>query len=77
MVVLKKSGRDNYGDLNSYQPITLLDTVAKLFSACIKTKPSYLAEKHNILPKYQFSGRPGQSTTDPLHKLVAFVKDAL
>ena len=75
-VVLKKPGRYNYGDPNSYQLIALLDTVAKVLSACIKTKLTYLAEKHNILPKYQFGRWPGRSTTDSLHKLTAFIKDA-
>lgn len=75
-VVLKKPGRDDYGDSNSYRPIALLDTVAKVLSACIKMKLTYLAEKHSILPKHQFSRWPGRSTTNSLHKLTAFIKDA-
>lgn len=75
-VVLKKPGRDNYGDPNSYRPIALLDTIAKVLSACVKNKLAYLIEKHDILPKHQFGGRPGRSTTDSLHKLTTFVKGA-
>lgn len=75
-VVLRKPERDDYSDPNSYQLIALLDTIAKVLSSCVKNKLTYLAKKHNILPKNQFGRRPGQSTMDSLHKLTAFIKNA-
>lgn len=75
-VVVKKPGKDDYSNPNSYRPIALLDTVAKVLSSCIKTKLAYWVEKKNLLPKYQFGGRPGRSTTDSLHTLITFIKDA-
>ncbi|KAG5733033.1 putative 115 kDa protein in type-1 retrotransposable element [Termitomyces sp. T112] len=74
--VLQKPNRDDYSNPNSYRPIALLDTVAKVLSSCVKTKLAFFAEKTNILPRYQFGGRPGRSTTDSLHVLTSFVKDA-
>ena len=75
-VVLRKPGKDDYGNPNAYRPIALLDTVAKVLSSCVKTKLAYHVEKANLLPKYQFGGRPGRSTTDLLHILTGFIKNA-
>ena len=76
MMVLKKPGQNDHEDPNSYGPIALLDTVAKVLSACMKMKLTYCTEKHNILSKYQFGGRPECLTTDSLYKLTMFMKDA-
>ena len=42
----------------------------------MKEKLAYHIEKVNLLPKYQFGGRPGHLTTDLLHVLTLFIKDA-
>ncbi|KNZ79714.1 hypothetical protein J132_08840 [Termitomyces sp. J132] len=73
--VIKKLARDDYIDSNLYQPIALLDTIAKVLASCMKTKLTFLAEKHNILPKHRFGGCPGHSTTDSLYKPTIFVKN--
>ena len=59
-----------------YQPIGLLDTLGKLFSALVAADLSYLAEKHNLLPPNQFGGRPGRCTTDAMHLIAQKIKDA-
>ena len=59
----------------SYQPIGLLNTLRKLFSALVAADLSYLAEKHNLLPPNQFSGRPGRCTTDAMHLIAQKIKD--
>lgn len=76
MVVVQKPERDDYSDPNSYWPIALLDTIAKVLSLCVKSKLAYWVEKRGMLLKYQFGGRPGRSTMDSLHMLVSFIKDA-
>ena len=63
-VVIRKPGHDDYSNPNSYQPIALLDTVAKVLSSCMKTKLAHHMEKVDTLLKLQFSGRLGRSTTD-------------
>lgn len=58
-VVLRKPGKDDYSDTNLYRPIALLNTVTKVLSSCMKEKLVYHVERANLLPKYQFGGRPG------------------
>ncbi|KAF5384810.1 hypothetical protein D9615_000965 [Tricholomella constricta] len=74
--VLRKTGKDDYSTPNAYRPIALLDTIAKVLSSCVKNRLTYYAEKTNMLPKMQFGGRPGRATTDSLHLLMTFIKDA-
>jgi hypothetical protein len=37
---------------------------------------SYICEKHELLPKNQFGGRPGTTTSEALHMVEQFTKDA-
>lgn len=75
-VVLRKPEKDDYSNLNAYRLIALLDMIAMVLSSCVKTKLAYHVEKANLLPRYQFSGRPGRSTMNSLHVLTNFIKDA-
>ena len=68
-VVIRKLGKPDYLLPKAYRPIALLNTTAKLLSALIADRISYILEKHNLLPSTHFGGRPGRSTTDSLHLL--------
>ena len=37
---------------------------------------SYIVKKHELLPQLHFGARPNRNTTDALHTVVKFVKDA-
>ena len=37
---------------------------------------SYICEKYKLLPKNQFSGHPGTTTSEVLHMAEQFIKDA-
>jgi len=37
---------------------------------------SYICEKHKLLPKNRFGGRPGTTTSEALHMLEQFTKNA-
>ena len=37
---------------------------------------SYICEKHELLPKNQFSGRPGTTTSEALHMVEQFTRNA-
>jgi len=74
--VLRKQGRSDYTTPNAYRPIALLDVFAKLLSAIVKEILEYHTERLQLLPKNQFGGRPGCTTTDSLHMLVDFTKRA-
>ena len=52
-----------------------MESLAKPLSGCIVEILSYQVEKHNILPKTNFGGCPGRSTTDVLHLTVKFIFD--
>lgn len=74
--VLRKPGRPDYSSPNAYRPIALLDTMAKLLSACVKEILEYQVAKHHMLPANQFGGQPGCTTTDSIHLLTDFIKRA-
>ena len=74
--VLRKGGRTDYTVPGSYRPIALLDTIAKVMASIVKDKIQYHTEKLQLLPQMQFGGRPGCTTTDSLHTLTSFIKDA-
>ena len=75
-VILRKPGKPDYTVLKAYRPIALLNTTAKILSALVAERTSYLLEAHNLLPNTHFGGRPGRSTTDSLHLLETTVRHA-
>jgi ribonuclease HI/exonuclease III len=75
-VVLRKPGKPNYETPKAYRPIALLSTLAKVLTAIVAEDISRLAEKHQLLPKTHFGGRPGRTTTDAIHYLVHRIKEA-
>ena len=76
MVILCKPGKPDYSAPKAYRPLALLNTTAKLLSAIVTDRTSYLLEAHGLLPRTHFSGRPGHSTTDSLHLLETMIKHA-
>ena len=57
-------------------PIALLNTIAKVLSACVSEDLMQMAEMHDLLPANHFSCHPGRTTTDSLHYVTKFIKDA-
>jgi len=45
-------------------------------ASVIKDKIQYHTERLQLLPQMQFGGHPGCTTTDSLHTLTSFIKDA-
>ncbi len=75
-VVLRKPNKPDYTTPKAYRPIALLDSMSKIMLSCIARMLTIESERHNLLEKYQFGARPGCTTTDALHMLTSFVKDA-
>jgi len=75
-IVLPKPGRASYEIPGSYRPIALIETLAKIQSTIITEDLSYECEAFGLLPNYQFGGRPGRSTTDALHYVEQFTRNA-
>ena len=72
--VLRKPGKPCYDMPKAYQPITLLNTIAKLLTSVIAEELSILVETHQLLPVTHFGGRPSCMMTDSLHLLMDTVK---
>ena len=75
-VVLQKPGKTTYDVPKAYRPVGLLDTLGKLFSALVAEDLTHLCDAHHLLPRHQFGGRPGRTTTDAIHLVVDRVKQA-
>lgn len=61
-VALRKPGRGDYGQLKSYRPLALLNTLGKVMESIIAKRISYAVEEHGLLPKQHMGGRKGVST---------------
>ena len=75
-IVLRKPNKPNYEIPKAYRPIALLSTTAKVLTSIIAEKISTLIERHQLLPKTHFGGRPGRSTSDAIQYLVHKIKTA-
>ncbi|QRV81841.1 RNA-directed DNA polymerase from mobile element jockey [Ceratobasidium sp. AG-Ba] len=75
-VVLRKPGKPDYSKPNAYRPIALLNVISKLLSACVAEELNRIAEKWNLLPEHHFGGRQGRTTSDSMHTLTSFIKNA-
>jgi hypothetical protein len=69
-VVLRKPGKPSYEVPKAHRPIALISTMAKVLTAIIAENLSTVVERHQLLPKTHFGGRPGRSTADAVHYLV-------
>lgn len=75
-VVLRKPEKPDYSVPKAYRPIALLNVISKLLSACVAENLNRLAERWDLLPDNHFGGRRGRTTTDSMHTLTSFIKDA-
>lgn len=66
IIPLRKPGKADYTDPESYRPTSLLSTLSKVMEAIIADRISYLVEKHSLLPSNHFGGLKQQSTVDAL-----------
>ena len=76
MIVLRKPTKPDYMVPNAHRPITLLNTIAKMLSACIAEDLIQVAKTYNLLTSNHFSCCPCRNTSDSLHYVTTFVKNA-
>jgi ribonuclease HI len=74
--VLRKPGKKDYTGPGAYRPIALLDTLGKVLSACVAEDIVKNTERYSLLPSNHYGCRPGRTTTDAIHHVVATAKDA-
>src|SRR5882724_8938168 len=75
-VMLRKPGKADYMAPNAYRPITLLNTMVKVLSACVTEDLTHAIETHNLLPRNHFGSIPGWTMMDSLHYTMKFIKYA-
>lgn len=66
IIPLKKPGKADYTNPESYRPISLLPTLSKAMEAVVAERISYLVEEHGLLPSNHFGGLKQRSTVDAL-----------
>jgi len=76
MIVLINPAKLDHMAPNTYQPIALLNTMAKVLSTCIAEDLVHVAKIQNLLPSNHFSCCPGRTTSDSLHYVTMFIKNA-
>ncbi|VDB89214.1 unnamed protein product [Peniophora sp. CBMAI 1063] len=75
-IVLRKPGKPSYTITKAYRPIALLNTLAKVLTAIVTERLTFLCEEFDLLPHTQFGGRPGRATTDSMHYLTDIITTA-
>jgi ribonuclease HI len=75
-IVLRKPDKPDYSKPKAYRPIALLNVISKLLSACVADDLNRMAEHYKMLPEHHFGGRRGRTTTDSMHTLTSFIRDA-
>jgi len=60
---------------NAHRLIALLNTIAKILSACVVEDLVQMVELHGLLPDNHFGCRLGRTTMDLLHYLTKYIKD--
>ena len=68
--VLRNPGKPSYEVPKAHRCIALISTMAKVLTAIVAENLSKAIERHQLLPKTHFGGRPGWSTADAVHYLV-------
>src|SRR5262249_12383232 len=63
-------------DLNNTRPITLLDTIRKVYVKILNNRLAKIFVENSILKGNQFAGLPNQSTIEPIRILNEIIEDA-
>lgn len=74
MIFLNKIGKSPHNPYN-YRPISLLETIAKIFEKIITQRLLLYLEHHNLLPEHQFGFRSSRSTTHSIYIIMETLKE--
>jgi hypothetical protein len=75
-VALRKDGKGDYSLTNSYRPIALENTIAKVYEKLLATQIAKEAEERSLLPPTQMGARPKRSTLSALEFIDETVRTA-
>ena len=74
--MIRKLGKADYTVPNVHRPVALLNTITKVLSACVAEDLTHMVQTQGLLSSNHFGSRAGCTTTDSLHYITKFVKDA-
>ena len=67
--------KDWENNINITKPITLLESIRKIFTKCINDRLSAILTNHSILSPDNWAALPGSSTQEPIHIIQAVIED--
>ena len=76
IIALYKDSKTDYYFINSYCPITLKNTIVKVYKKLLATLISQEAEERGLLPPTQMGARPKRSTLSALELIDKIVRTA-
>ena len=72
--ILRKPKKQNYSDLNSYRPISLLNWIGKLFEKILLNRLGHLSREGKWISNNQHGFQEKKSTETAIHSLVTEVE---
>ena len=75
-LAFRKEGKDDYTIPNSYRPIALENTLAKVYEKVLAVRLTHEVEERNLLPENQMGARRGRSTLTALGHLDETIRTA-
>lgn len=73
--ILRKPNKQDYSDVNSYRPISLLNCLGKLLEKIILNRLCHLSKEGNWISENQHGFQGKKSTETALHAIVKEVED--
>ncbi|UYV67752.1 hypothetical protein LAZ67_5001897 [Cordylochernes scorpioides] len=75
LILLPKPSNSATSQLEKYRPITLLNTMAKVFERCILARLQWLADRHGWFFEDQYGFVNGRSAEDALASITQFIEE--
>jgi len=76
VIMIPKPGK-NLSEVESYRPISLLSTMAKLFEKLILKRLKPILDRNNLIPSHQFGFRNKHSTVEQVHRVTDVIEKSL
>ncbi|UYV60444.1 hypothetical protein LAZ67_1001171, partial [Cordylochernes scorpioides] len=77
LVLIPKQNSTSSNPLDKYRPITMINTLAKVFERCILARLQWLADQHGWFSPMQFGFVPGRAAEGALDSINNFINDGL
>ena len=75
--IIPKPGKKSYLSTEAYRPISILNTMGKIYERVIHTRLQKIAEEQNWFNNCQHGFREGRSTETAAHSLISHIEETL